>query len=216
MPGVPGRFRPQALSDLWPRGPLAAVRSGSLSAHGLQSQRKMRSEMAKPKAVCRLPLQSPKKPRSPCGGVQANWRVSGTWRGCGSARRSRHPNGNALGVPDQPPLSSWAAGRDTPGPPPGLVLSPKPRADSLFGLGFVLGPAAMAAISGDRLGWHVDSAFCGQAAPASSAPTAASIRITITVIFTAGFYIVESRLWRRLQILMVSSHGGPTAESYEP
>ena len=182
--------------------------------HNAQCALKWQSR--KPSAVCRLPLQSPKKPRSPCGGVQANWRVSGTWRGCGSARRSRHPNGNALGVPDQPPLSSWAAGRDTPGPPPGLVLSPKPRADSLFGLGFVLGPAAMAAISGDRLGWHVDSAPCGQAAPASSAPTAASIRITITVIFTAGFYIVESRLWRRLQILMVSSHGGPTAESYVP
>lgn len=60
MPGVPGRFRPQALSDLWPRGPLAAVRSGSLSAHGLQSQRTMRSEMAKPKAVCRLPSAPPK------------------------------------------------------------------------------------------------------------------------------------------------------------
>ena len=96
------------------------------------------------------------------------------------------------------PWASLISPRSRPGPRAetrparllGLCYSPKPRADSPFGLGFVLGPAAMAAISGGRLGWHVDSAFCGQAAPASSAPTAASIRITITVIFTAGFYIV--------------------------
>ena len=108
--------------------------------HNAQCALKWQSR--KPSAVCRLPLQSPKKPRSPCGGGQANWRVSGTRRSCGSARRSRHPNGNALGVPDQPPLSSWAAGRDTPGPPPGLMLFPQAPSRLAIWIGLRVGTSS--------------------------------------------------------------------------
>ena len=219
MPGVPGRFRPRALSDLWPRGPLAAVRSGSLSAHGLQSQRKMRSEMAKPKAVCRLPSAvCPSKAQRNREVLAEASRPIGVCPGRGVAVDQRADPGTQMAMP----WASLISPRSRPGPRAetrparllGLCYPPSPEPTRYLDWVSCWGQQPWPRFRGTASGGTWIQPFAAR--PASSAPTAASIRITITVIFTAGFYIVESRLWRRLQILMVSSHGGPTAESYEP
>jgi hypothetical protein len=170
----------------------------------------MRSEMAKPKAV------RPSKAQRNREVLAEAARPIGVSPGRGEAVDQRADSGTQMAMP----WASLISPRSRPGP------RAETRPARLLGLCYPPSPEPTR---------HLDWASCWDQQPwprfrgAASGgtwiqplaarlrlPAAAAIRITITVIFTAGFYIVESRLWRRLQILIVSSHGGPTAESYEP